>query len=76
MGRSIYNELSGSITDEQIKLEEPMKNHTTFRIGGPAKVFVTPRTSEEVRAIVAVCREGKIPYYIVGNGGEGKGLKT
>ena len=49
MERSIYNELSGIITDEQIKLEEPMKNHTTFRIGGPAKVFVTPRTSEEVR---------------------------
>ncbi len=68
MGRSIYNELSGIITDEQIKLEEPMKNHTTFRIGGPAKVFVTPRTSEEVRAIVTVCRKGKIPYYIVGNG--------
>ncbi len=68
MGRSIYNELSGIVSDEQIKLEEPMKNHTTFRIGGPAKVFVTPRTSEEVRAIVAVCREGKIPYYIVGNG--------
>ena len=35
MRQSIYNELSGIITDEQIKLEEPMKNHTTFRIGGP-----------------------------------------
>lgn len=68
MGRSIYNELSGIITDEQIKLEEPMKNHTTFRIGGPAEIFVTPGSIGEVRDIIAVCRKQAVPYYVMGNG--------
>ena len=29
-----------------VKLEEPMKNHTTFRIGGPARYFVTPENAD------------------------------
>ena len=68
MRQSIYNELSGIITDEQIKLEEPMKNHTTFRIGGPAEIFVTPGSIGEVRDIIAVCRKQAVPYYVMGNG--------
>lgn len=68
MRQSIYNELSGIITDEQIKLEEPMKNHTTFRIGGLAEIFVTPGSIGEVRDIIAVCRKQAVPYYVMGNG--------
>ncbi len=68
MEQSIYNELSGILSDEQIKLNEPMKKHTTFRIGGPAKVFVMPETSEEVREVVTLCKKQGLPYYIVGNG--------
>lgn len=49
-------------------MSEPMKKHTTFRIGGEADYFVMPRTKEEVKQTVAVCREEQAPYSIVGNG--------
>lgn len=68
MRQSIYNELSGLIAKERIRLEEPMKNHTTFRIGGPAEAFVMPKEAGEIRDIIAWCRKREIPYYIVGNG--------
>ena len=68
MNQIIYNELKHILTEEQIRTEEPMRDHTTFRIGGPAAFFVMPKTAEEVKNTVRLCRERKIPYYIVGNG--------
>lgn len=68
MNQIIYNELKHILTEEQIRTEEPMRDHTTFRIGGPAAFFVMPKTAEEVKNTVRLCRERKVPYYIVGNG--------
>ena len=51
-----------------VKPEEPMKKHTTFRIGGPAQYYVTPENKEAVIAVIRLCREEKIPYYVIGNG--------
>ena len=45
-----------------------MKKHTTFRIGGPAQYYVTPENKEAVIAVIRLCREEKIPYYVIGNG--------
>lgn len=53
---------------EQILTEEPMKKHTTFRIGGPADYLVLPQTAEEIAKIVALCKEQQEPWYIMGNG--------
>lgn len=52
----------------QVLAEEPMKRHTTFRIGGPAKYFCLPQTKEQLAATVAACREAGEDYYILGNG--------
>ena len=49
-------------------LEEPMKRHTTFRIGGPAEVFVMPGNLEEMQRILEICRTEDLPYFILGNG--------
>ena len=49
-------------------LEEPMKRHTTFRIGGPAEIFVIPANIEDVRKIIEICNAEDIPYFILGNG--------
>ncbi len=68
MNQKFYDELKKVIAEEQIKVDEPMKSHTTFRVGGPAAFFVTPQTKEEVKAVAACCKEQNIPYYIVGNG--------
>lgn len=68
MEQSTYHELSEIVPKERIRREEPMSIHTTFRVGGPAEVFVTPGTFDEVKETVGVCRTHNIPYYIVGNG--------
>lgn len=52
----------------QVLREEPMKNHTTFRIGGPAEYFCIPETSEQLAATLAACQEAGEDYYILGNG--------
>ena len=42
MNQNFYDTLKNVIAEEKIKIDEPMKAHTTFRIGGPAKYFVIP----------------------------------
>lgn len=68
MNKKIYDRLVEILPFEQVKEKEPMKNHTTFRVGGPADAFVTPKTKEELRSAIACCKEAKVSYYIIGNG--------
>ena len=60
--------LSEKIPREQILTHEPMKRYTTFKIGGPADIFVKPKSKEELSAILQVCTKEEVPYYILGNG--------
>ena len=57
MNSNFYNELLVILDKEKIYLDEPMKKHTTFRVGGPADYFVTPSTVEEVKLIVDLCEK-------------------
>ena len=54
--------------EERVLTEEPMKLHTTFRIGGPADLFLVPETEAEVSEIIKICRNADMPYFILGNG--------
>lgn len=54
--------------DENVKLNEPMSKHTTFRIGGNADVFVTPSTDKQVLDCINIAKQNKAKYYIIGNG--------
>lgn len=56
------------IPQENIKVDELMKPYTSFKIGGPVDVFVSPTTKEELVNAINVCKENHIPYYVVGNG--------
>lgn len=68
MNQEIGKKLLSILKVEQVKKDEPMKIHTTFRVGGPASYFVTPETEEEVAKVIEVCTQENVPYYIVGNG--------
>lgn len=46
---------------------EPMKNHTTFRIGGPARFFAAPQTAEQFYLLLKEAGETQIPCTVVGN---------
>ncbi len=48
--------------------DEPMKNHTTFKIGGNADIFCEPESIEEVKAILKITKENGIVPMIIGNG--------
>ena len=60
-----FTELLG---EERVLVNEPMSRHTTFRIGGPADYFLVPSTYEEIGAILKICKEEQVPYFILGNG--------
>ena len=68
MNQELEKKLLSILKAEQVKKAEPMKSHTTFRVGGPAAYFVTPQTAEEVAEVIEACTQENVPYYIVGNG--------
>jgi UDP-N-acetylmuramate dehydrogenase len=53
---------------ENIKENEPMKNHTSFKVGGPADLFLMPQSRAELQAVLEICKESQNPLYIMGNG--------
>lgn len=56
------------LTDKsRIFIREPMKKHTTFRVGGPADVLVRP-DEKALPQIIRLCRKEEVPYFILGNG--------
>lgn len=68
MKTTFEEKLFAMIEKDKILCGEPMKEHTTFRIGGPADYFVIPTEVEEIQKVVQLCQECQVPYYIVGNG--------
>ena len=56
------------LEDNRILEAELMSRHTTFRIGGPADFFLVPENADEIKKIIAVCKEKNVPYFILGNG--------
>ena len=64
----ILENLKLYMPEERIKQNEPMKLHTSFKVGGPADFFVTVESIEELKNIIKFTKKSKIPLYIVGNG--------
>ncbi len=56
------------LNKEQIFINEPMKKHTTFKIGGNADFLLLPTTIEQILGCIKICKENNIDYYIIGNG--------
>ncbi len=60
--------LKTCLPEGQIRTQEPMNRHTTFRVGGLADFYTEPASVPELEAILALCRKEKMPFYILGNG--------
>ncbi len=52
----------------EYKADVPMSEHTSFKIGGNADYFVTVKNTDELKAVISLCRECKMPYMLIGNG--------
>ncbi len=68
MNQKFLEELKRMAGETQVLIKEPMKKHTTFRIGGEADYFVLPQTKEALAAVVKLCRKAAVPWHIIGNG--------
>lgn len=68
MNYNFEEQLFTIIDKKKILRDEPMKSHTTFRVGGPADYFVIPEGETQLRDIVLLCRKERMPYYVLGNG--------
>ncbi|MFT8313758.1 MAG: UDP-N-acetylmuramate dehydrogenase [Clostridium sp.] len=56
------------IDEKNIELNAKMKEHTSFKVGGPVDVLVTPIDYNEIINIIKLCKDYKVPFYIIGNG--------
>ncbi|MFC1500842.1 UDP-N-acetylmuramate dehydrogenase [Elusimicrobiota bacterium] len=69
-GRNIKKSLGSqlSLLVSSVKINEPLKNHTTFRVGGPASFFVELSNSKEVQEVFTFSNKEKIPFLVMGGG--------
>lgn len=65
---SIENMFCMTLGSDNVRLHEPMKKHTTFRIGGPADYYLCPHSTEELQKILQICKENKMEFFVLGNG--------
>lgn len=68
MSKKLEQKLYTIIDKTQVKTDEIMSLHTTFRVGGAADYFVNVKTIDEIKALLLLCEEEQEPYYILGNG--------
>lgn len=64
----IYESLLNIVGQENVKLDEPMKKHISFRVGGPADILVKPTSETQLSDIMVLIKKEKTPYLIIGNG--------
>ena len=64
----IYQTLTKDIKDSQIYINEPMSKHTSFKIGGPADIYVKAKTIEDIKYIIDFVKTKEIPLTVIGNG--------
>ena len=53
---------------ENVLKNEPMRNHTTFKIGGEADWFLMPQNGEQLKGVISVIKEAGMPLFVLGNG--------
>ena len=64
----IFDEaLKNILSEEEILKNEPMKHHTTFRVGGPTEYYLRPK-KEQVAEVLRLCLKHQKEYLVIGNG--------
>ncbi len=57
-----------SLTKGTVLVDEPMRKHTSYKIGGPADFYISPRNESEIENLIKLFLLNEFPYYLVGNG--------
>ncbi len=64
----MYSELKNIVNIDNIKFDEEMKKHTSFKVGGKVDVLITPSDEDELISLIKYLKEKNINYLVVGNG--------
>ena len=67
---SLAQRLIQIVGEDNVLVDEPMSEHTTFEIGGPADLFVTPDDADEVSEVLDACRAANAPFFVLGCGSD------
>ena len=67
MDQKFIDELKSVLDESQILKNEPMSQHTSFRVGGPAELFLKPEAGQ-IGDIIYLCHQNDMPYVVLGNG--------
>lgn len=70
MDKSLLGSLATIVGEENVRPLEPLAPHTTFKIGGPADAFVSPRSVEEVSQVVCACEQAGVSWRVIGCGSD------
>lgn len=65
---NFYERLIAIVGEENVLSDEPMMNHVTFKVGGPARYYVIPQTMEALAEVIRMHKEEGKPYAILGKG--------
>lgn len=69
MNKNQVAEVLGNIVGaHNVRIDEPMSRHTSFKVGGPADIFVTPDNIDGLSKAIKILKTEGIPVYIMGNG--------
>ncbi len=63
-----YDRLKALIEKGEVKKDEPMSAHTTFRVGGKADYFIVPGDQSELTRLIRYLNRAEREYYVIGNG--------
>lgn len=55
-------------SEDEIEINSPMSEHIYFKVGGPVDILLNPNNMDQVVKTIALCKEHKVPYFIIGNG--------
>lgn len=69
MTETLKQEISNlGIIKENILFDEPMSNHTTFKVGGPAECYIKIDDIQDLRKVLKLAKDKNIPITVLGNG--------
>jgi len=66
----LLERLASIVGAECALVDEPMSEHTTFEIGGPADLYVVPDTVDRTRVVIETVRAAGVPLFVLGRGSD------
>ncbi|SHH03036.1 UDP-N-acetylmuramate dehydrogenase [Thermosyntropha lipolytica DSM 11003] len=64
----MYEEVLEILPSSRVRFNEPMCQHTSFKIGGPCDVMILPESADDIKKVLAWAQDKKIPVFILGLG--------